>query len=116
MDQKHYELYLPVFKQGDDFDYHKRNADNVAEAFKRLAKQYEEAAQICNRVAGVIAECKDKHLIVDGCTHSISIQTSDEYNFEGLVADDILSVCEFDEEDWVMSPYRVGEEREAPFW
>ena len=92
---KHYSLFLPVFKQGDDLAYHlNKNPDDNAKAFIGLAEQYEEAAKQCRRVAGVLAETEAE---VGADCHFIGV-SGDEQALAGLVADNLLQL-EPDQDD-----------------
>jgi hypothetical protein len=90
---KSYELHLPVFKQGDDLAFHLKGKTKPADAFLRLAKQYEGAAEICRRVAGRLKEIPK--VTVDAGTHMILIDGPEEA-LVGLVKDKILAVVESD--------------------
>ena len=91
---KSYNLFLPVWKQGDDLHGHLSATDTTpADAFLGLAGQYEEAARICRRVAGVLAETKEE-VTVFADTHMISLE-GNPASFAGLVSDGLL-----EEETW----------------
>ena len=96
MKTKHYQLWLPVFKQGDDLRSH-LNQNNVPEAFLGLAEQYEEAAAICRKVAGCLAEANPKDIDVQADTHHIGI-TAPEKLMSSLVADETVREDEWEEE------------------
>jgi hypothetical protein len=94
-----YELFLPVFKQGDDLAHHlEKNPQEPAKALLGLAEQYEATASICRRVAAVVAETPPGSVSIMADTHLISIDGPSE-SFAGLVSDGILTVPEQDEED-----------------
>lgn len=79
-------LFLPVYKQGCDLAHHLDNEPTVADAFLALAKNYEEAATMCQKVASIASEYP---LEVEADTHWISILGSDEV-IERLVQDNLL--------------------------
>jgi len=66
-----YELTLPVYKQGDDFDSYREDGATAAESFRKLAEQYEAAAAICRQMAAVAFETPG--LRAEGCTHFIAV-------------------------------------------
>lgn len=97
--QEHFELFLPVFKQGDDLQHHlKHNPDNPSQAFLDLAEQYEIAGEICRRVASTVVEAKHP-VSVYADTHYISITAAKE-DFAGLLQDEVVTVPERDDEDY----------------
>lgn len=94
MRNTYYDLRLPVWKQGEDFQNYLNNGDRdkPAEAFLALAEHYEVAAGICRRVAGVVAEAPEGSVAADGvCPHSITI-LGPAHVFGGLVADGVLTL------------------------
>jgi len=91
-DQGVYELSLPVFKQGDDLDHYLgKNPDDPAKAFLGLAEQYEDAAKICRRVAGVAMEAPKGSVTVNADSHLILVEGPPEA-FAGLVTDKTLRI------------------------
>jgi hypothetical protein len=95
-----YDLFLPVFKQGDDFQHHvtENNGDPIA-SFKALAEQYKSAAEICELIANTFTKSKSlKNVEVSGCTHCIWI-TANEKIVTSLLKEGILSKQECYEED-----------------
>lgn len=98
---KSYEFNLPVFKQGDDLAYNIEQTPNLAEAFTAAAKQYEEAATMCKRMAGIAAETKQME--VDADTHMITIivPEKDVPRFDALVKEEFIYESHlWDEEDF----------------
>lgn len=94
---KTYEFFLPVFKQGDDLHGHlQANPNDHAKALIGLAEQYEAAAGLCRRVAGVVAETPG--VTLDGDTHMIWVYGPAE-PLAGLVKDEVLTVPPYDEEE-----------------
>lgn len=53
-----YELCLPCYKVGDDFGMFLREGP-PAYALRALADQYQKAAEICNKMAESIKDCKE---------------------------------------------------------
>ena len=47
--EKTYELWLPVYKQGDDFSASLENTKTVSDAFLDLANHYLAAAELCKK-------------------------------------------------------------------
>lgn len=88
---KQYNLYLPVFKQGDDLSHHlERSKDNPIRAFRGLADQYQEAAQICRTVSKTLSDIKDlSDIEVQADTHFIGITIPEKY-VRKLVEQEIL--------------------------
>jgi hypothetical protein len=75
---KTYSLYLPVFKQGDDFyTCLELNNNDPYKGFLDLAKQYESAAEICKTVANEIVKAKST-ITAHGDTHSITIDAPEK--------------------------------------
>lgn len=70
----YYNLFLPVFKQGDDLSVHLENSKHPAEAFLALAEQYKDAAKICEIVSNSIKNIND--ITVDANTHYIGIRVN----------------------------------------
>lgn len=92
-----YQLPLPVFKQGDDLRSHMETHVDDARVFLAMANQYEEAARICRRMAGVIKESgREKEIEIDGDAHMISISGPPEV-FAGLVSDKVLFEVDYDD-------------------
>ncbi len=47
MENKSYELHLPVFKQGDDLSHSIQETKSLQEAFEKQAECYKLASDIC---------------------------------------------------------------------
>lgn len=92
---KIYRLSLPVFKQGDDLGHQIHTQPTLKEAFLAQAECYEEAAEICKRMAGVAAEVPDLEVQAD--THFIGIEGPED-RLDALAREGILDVEEFDED------------------
>lgn len=86
-----YTLFLPVYKQGDDFAHClEMNNKHPVKSFLDLAEQYKSAAEICQIVAETLSRSNNLDKIgVDGCTHSIFI-SADENDVHSLIKDSIL--------------------------
>ena len=97
---KYYQLFLPVFKQGDDLHHYlKANPKEPAKALLGLAEQYEAAASICRRVAGVVVEAPAGSVKINADTHWIGIQAPPA-SFAGLVTDKVVTIPNYlDEKD-----------------
>lgn len=67
-----FRVWLPTFKQGDDFSKVATDAKDAAEAFKNLSDLYFEIGQQCRRVAGVLFE--NPGFTADGSGHSIYVE------------------------------------------
>lgn len=93
---KQYQLNLPVFKQGDDLGFHLEKAPSQAEALNRQAETYEEAARICRRAAGVVAEGDMK--IDDANVHFIFV-SGNPARLEALEKDGLLNSTDWDDEE-----------------
>jgi hypothetical protein len=90
--KNYYDLFLPVFKQGDDLAQHlSESPEDPAKAFLGLAERYQDAAQICKRVASVVKEAPAGSIEVQADTHMIKLYGSEEY-FGGLVQDKIIGI------------------------
>lgn len=95
-----YDLFLPVFKQGSDFQHHvdENRGDPIA-SFKGLAEQYKCAAEICEMIANTFSKSKNlKSIEVNGDTHCIWI-TAPKKVVMPLLKEGILSKQEYYEED-----------------
>jgi hypothetical protein len=95
-----YDLFLPVFKQGCDFQHHvtANNGDPIA-SFRALAERYKCAAEICENVADTFAKSNNlKNVEVNGDTHCIWITASKKI-VAPLLKEGILSKQEYYEED-----------------
>lgn len=93
---KYYTLFLPVFKQGDDLsNYLNDNGSNGSQAFSELAKQYEDAAEICKKVSDCIIK-NEKLITVDAGTHHIGFSAPKKAVKE-LIHQNILQEENFDE-------------------
>jgi hypothetical protein len=93
---KSYELNLPVFKQGDDLHHCiTQNPGDLRAAFEQQACNYNEAARLCRRMAGVAAEVPDLEVYAD--THHIGVD-GPVGRLESLVNEEILTVVEHDDE------------------
>ena len=85
--EKIFELSLGVYKVGDDLAGHLEQANNdPKEGFMRMAKQYEEAAMICKRMAGIASE---SNLKVAADCHFVSI-TGTDARLDALANEGIL--------------------------
>lgn len=94
---KSYELALPVYKQGDDlYRSIEDNPGNLAAAFEQQAEDYEEAARLCRRMAGVAVEVPE--LAIDAGNNRIGIHGPEE-RLESLVQEGVLSVYEHGSEE-----------------
>jgi hypothetical protein len=108
-----YELHLPVFKQGDDLSEHvEENPGNPAKAFRDFAARYEEAAKRCMRVAGALSELPADKVTVDAGTHYIGIQAPPG-SLAGLIADEILCIPEWDEDEEELSDEEDDDEEDG---
>lgn len=86
----YYNLWLPVFKQGDDLSHYlNENGTNGADAFLEMAKQYEDAAEICKKVADCISKSKSD-ITIDACTHHIGISAR-KTSVKTLLSQNIIS-------------------------
>lgn len=89
-----YNLYLPVFKQGDDLQMQIiSNAGDSVKALRGLAVQYQSAASICDRVAEIILKSTSSGKIaISGDAHliylSIPKKLGDFLVKEGLIEKD----------------------------
>jgi hypothetical protein len=92
----YYECRLPVHKQGDDLCVFLLEEDTSADAFEALARQYEEAAVVCRRMAAVARETPG--LKVDADTHHIGVKGPVE-RLEAFVAEGLLQRTPVDEDD-----------------
>jgi hypothetical protein len=92
---KYFTLWLPVFKQGDDFDgCLEHSKGDVSKAFSSLSDQYKTAAEICSMVSAAFGKMKDlSDISVEGQVHSISIFAPEE-KVAQMVADDLIEVDE----------------------
>lgn len=97
---KTYNLFLPVYKQGDDLANHlNANNNHPVKSFLDLAEQYKSAAKICELVAGALSKSIDvSDIEIGACTHSIYLAT-DENVVSSLVKDGILVEEEFQDDD-----------------
>jgi len=86
-----------VFKQGDDLAYKiKVNNGNLAEAFRDQADAYQDASEICRKLAGVCAETPGMDVIAD--CHMVQIDGPPE-TLAVLAKDGFVEIEEFDD-DW----------------
>jgi hypothetical protein len=92
---KHYELRLPVFKQGDDLAHCIDTTKTLADALVAQAANYEIAAAMCRRLASVAAEDGVSSIFAD--THVIYVEGVEE-RLRSLVLENVLTVDE-DAED-----------------
>lgn len=97
---KTYSLFLPVFKQGDDFaSCVEANNGHPIKSFLDLSEQYKAAAEICQTVATTLSQAENiDNIEVGGDTHSIYVIVSEEIA-SSLVRDAILVEEEFSDED-----------------
>lgn len=93
---KTFELNLPVFKQGDDMAHCLSQARTVKKAFEMQAENYEEAARICRKMAGIASE--ERKLKVDADTHIISLFGPTE-RLLALEKEGVVRSYEWDEDD-----------------
>lgn len=109
-----YTLWLPVYKQGDDLGHNLHELGDDAKAFLASAEQYEEAARICRRFAGLAMEKKVKINCAD--THHISVSGLEDV-LTPLATDLGLMVEVWDDdgedEDWEDDEGDDSEEDEA---
>jgi hypothetical protein len=94
MATKTYELHLPYYKQGDDLQFAlERTGNDSKKALELHAEMLEVTATMLREVSeveGIKVEVADCHFIEVSC---------DEINAAKLVADEILTEPEFDDED-----------------
>lgn len=94
---RYYNLFLPVYKQGDDLaSCLDDNKGDPVKGFLDLAEQYNSAAQICREVADVLALSKTTHVQAD--THFIGLEL-DPIIAEPLVEKGLLREDEEEELD-----------------
>jgi len=98
MAKKTYEVFFPVYKQGDDFGHCLDvSKGSVKDAFLKLSANYETASEIAKKLASVAAEIE---MEAYGNTHYVSV-TGEESLLAPLVKDGYLEVpyTEEDEEE-----------------
>src|SRR5262245_66688115 len=94
---KVYELHLPVFKQGDDLAHQIESlGDDLRAAFEAQATNYDEAARLCRRMAGVAAEVPE--LEIEASTHMIEVG-GPEGQLQKLVDEGVLVVNDYEDAD-----------------
>ena len=88
---KYYSLFLPIFKQGDDFaGCCESNNGHPVKSFLELSEQYKSAAEICERIAKTFSISSNLDEVeVGGCTHHIYVNAPEEI-VSSLVRDAIL--------------------------
>lgn len=98
MNIKSYELSLPLFKQGDDFDFYlSENNDDPIQSLRDLSSQYKDAADICDMVATVLDEAKDNsNISARGATHMIYFEAPENI-VASLLEKNILQPNKLDE-------------------
>ena len=99
--KKTYDVYLGVFKAGDDLNSCMGKDISHDEAFSELSAIYRNASDICDKLS-TLAETKDVEILFAD-THMIEIE-AEEDKVKDLVADGILDEVpemedEFDDED-----------------
>ena|SRR5271166_5557640 len=72
--KKSYDVWLPVYKQGDDYGQHLAETQNPSEAFLELANRYRAAADQCHKVGEALAGLTDVEAFGD--THSVGFSTA----------------------------------------
>ena len=87
--RRHYDLPLPVFKEGDDVALQLCGDAGPQEAFEALALQYEQAAALCRTMAGVASWCPQLELAVR--TNYIGVRGPSD-RLDPLVVEGILQV------------------------
>lgn len=110
-DDAYYELHLPVFKQGDDLAHHLANEETVADAFEALAGQYDAAAALCRRMAGLAREAPGLEVHAD--THHIGVHGPVE-RLDALVVEGVLQREEDDPDDDDLDGVEDEEDEEDP--
>jgi hypothetical protein len=97
---KTYNLFLPVFKQGDDLAHHlEANNGHPVKSFLDLAEQYKSAAEICQTVATVLSRADNVDDVqVDAGTHCIFVNAPEEA-VSSLVRDSILVEEDYSDEE-----------------
>lgn len=97
---KNYSLFLPVFKQGDDFgSCVESNNGHPIKSFECLSEQYKTASEICQRVASTLASSINLDDIeVGGDAHYIYVNAPEEI-VASLLHDAILVEDDATEED-----------------
>lgn len=86
---------LPVWKQGDDLDYCIENNENLSDAFMDQAAAYEEAANLCKKMAAAASE-NDFEVFAE--THNIEV-SGNEKVISKLIKDGTLEEYEDYDED-----------------
>jgi hypothetical protein len=99
-----YELFLPVYKRGDDLAENMELSKTPQEAFLLMAEQYDEAAKICREVASLLVETSEE-IHVEAASHTICLIAS-EKAVESLLAEDKVRLYTESSED---------EDEEDPF-
>lgn len=87
-------LSLPVFKMGDDLGYCIENNETLTDAFMDQAASYEEAANLCKKMAAIASEYE---LDVYAATHTIEV-SGEENVIDKLIKEQILQEDEFEDE------------------
>ena len=87
-------IYLPYFKQGDDFANCSSNAESVEEALENHAEMLEAAAAQLRKIKSIVA---GHGVTIDGDTHSIWIDADKEI-IDTLVQLKLVFLDEEDEE------------------
>ncbi len=97
MENKSYELHLPVFKQGDDLSHSIQETKSLQEAFEKQAECYKLASDICLKISETIKN-HEENINVVADTHYIGISGPTDI-LEKLVEDGTLDEEENDEDD-----------------
>lgn len=97
---KTYNLFLPVFKQGDDLSHYlETNNGHPVKSFLDMAEQYKSAAEICQIVADVLSKSENLDDVeVSADCHSIYIN-SEEETVASLINNAILVEESFEEDE-----------------
>lgn len=74
---KYVEIYLPYFKQGDDFQGYFDNTGNAIDACKCHAQALRHGAEQLEHIASVLADHADDAIEVEGQTHMIWMHLPD---------------------------------------
>jgi hypothetical protein len=97
---RQYSLFLPVFKQGDDFASHvEANNGHPVKSFLDFAERYKSAAEICQTLANRLSNLVNiDDIEVSGDTHSIWLNLPEEIA-NPLVKESILVEEDFTEDE-----------------
>lgn len=96
--KKVYQLSLPVFKQGSDFDWHFEHTEDVQAAFELLAEQYQDAARMCQQMAEAAKDVNFDVLYAD--SHAIILGTSEGHKaIDTLINDEILHEANIEDDE-----------------